>query len=735
MRGSGGEKPLNILIVEDNANERSILRSTLERHGCMVIEAADGLEGLDLAIHHQPDIIVSNTLMPRMDGFQLLWAVKADPKLTSIPFLFYSDTYTGEREEKLALSLGAAAFIIKQGTPESVWEQADAATIAAGSRQAATVYPAIDNSDRKHLWEYGRIVATKLEEKVRELEETLSQRKQAVAQLRSLTAELATKVAEHKRAENVIREQERTMSAIFDAAPFPLFLLDGESRIRRVNALASVFTASPASDMIGLRKGEALRCLHALDTPEGCGYGPHCQQCALRLAIRNFLENGREHQRHEMSLPLSVNGRAGDLTLSVSLSRVPTGSQDMIMAGLQDITGQKTMERQLHHAQKMEAVGILVGGIAHECNTNLTTIVGCGDITLAKIPEDITLRRHVKQILNAARRISHLTNDLLVFSKKQCNNKSNIDLNEIIRSTKSFLPQILGQEMVCTTVISERELPIFANAHQIELVMTNLASNARDAAPGGGTLTITTEQTRIDHPFIEAHGFGTPGAYALLTVTDGGAGMDRDTQQRIFEPFFSTKKSTPWSGLGLAVVSQIIRQHDGHISVASEPGRGTTFRIYLPLVPSASKKEGEIAEAAHPSVGSETILLAEDDESVRNMAAAILQHFGYEVILAVDGEDAVRKYHENADKIHLLLFDLVMPRMNGQEAYDEIRKHAPEIKVLFASGHTPEIIRQRRLVGENALLIFKPYLPSIFLQKVRSALNGAQASPVQKSRD
>jgi signal transduction histidine kinase/DNA-binding response OmpR family regulator len=726
---------LNILIVEDNANERSILRSTLERHGCMVIEAADGLEGLDLAIHHQPDIIVSNTLMPRMDGFQLLWAVKADPKLTSIPFLFYSDTYTGEREEKLALSLGAAAFIVKQGTPESIWEQADAAIIAAGKSQAATVYPAIDSSDRKHLWEYSRIVATKLEEKVRELEETLSQRKQTDAQLRALSATLATKEAEHKRAADVIREQERAISAIFEAAPFPMLLLDGESKIHRANALASAFTDSPASDMIGLRSGEALRCIHALDTAEGCGYGPHCPQCALRLAIANFLKTGQYHQRHEMCLPLSINSREGDLTLFLSLSRVPTGNQDMILIGLQDITGQKFLERQLHNAQRMEAVGILVGGIAHECNTNLTTIVGCGDITLMKMPEGTPLRRYIEQILKAANGIAHLTNDLLVFSKKQCDNKSNINLNEIILSSKSFLSRILGQDIVYTTVVSEQELQISANEHLIELVLTNLASNARDAMPRGGALSITTEQTRIDLPFIKAHGFGSPGAYALLTVIDSGAGMDRDTRQRIFEPFFSTKKSTPWSGLGLAVVSHIISQHDGHITVASEPGHGTTFRIYLPLIPSASTEGGEIEKAVHPRAGSETILLAEDDESVRRMAAAILQHFGYEVIVAVDGEDAVRKYHENADKIHLLLFDLVMPKMNGQEAYDEIRKHAPGIRVVFASGHTPEIIRQRRLVGEDALLIFKPYLPSIFLQKVRSALDGAQSGLVQKHRD
>lgn len=718
---------MNVLIVEDNARERGILRSTLENHGCMVIEAADGLEGLNLAIHHQPDIIVSNTLMPRMDGFQLLWAVKADTKLTSIPFLFYSDTCTGEQEKKLALSLGAAAFIIKQGTPECVWEQADAAIIAAGKLQSTTVYPAIDNSDRKHLREYGRIVATKLEDKVRELEEILTLRKQAAAQLRALNAKLATKVAEHKRAEDVIREQDRIIAAIFEAAPFPILLLDGEARIRRANTLVSLFTGSPANDMIGLRSGEALRCIHSLDTPEGCGFGPHCHQCALHRAIMNSLKSGQDQYAHEVCLPLSTNSRGGDLTLLLSLSRVITGNQDMLLIGLQDITGHRALERRLQHTQKLEAVGILAGGIANECSANLTAIVRYGEITLMKMPEKDPLRKNIEKILNAAKRGALLTNELLVFSKKQGDEKTNINLNDIVQSMKRTISQILGQDIVCTTTISEQELPVFANAHQLELVLTNLVSAARDATSRGGSLSVSTEQARIDPAFITSHGFGTPGAYALLTVSDSGTGMNRDTQQRIFDPSFSTKDSTPWSGPGLAVISPIIKQHEGHISVVNIPGRETTFRIYIPLIPSASTREGETAESVHPGVGSETILLAEDDEAVRNMAAAILQHFGYEVIVAVDGEDAVQKYHENAKRIHLLLFDLVMPKMSGQEAYDEIRKHTPGIKVVFASGHTPEIIRQRKLVGENALLIFKPYLPSIFIQKVRSALDGTKA--------
>lgn len=718
---------MNILIVEDNANEREILRFTLEHHGCMVIEAADGLEGIDLAIHHQPDIIVSNTLMPRMDGFQLLWALKADPKLTSIPFLFYSDTFTGEQEKKLAISLGAAAFIVKNKAPESVWLQADAAITATGKPKKTTVYPTIDKSDRKHLREYGRIVATKLEEKVRELEAALTERRQVVDEIKTLKSELAIRASEFKRAEDTIKEQEQQLSNFFEVAPFPLLLLDGELRIRRINKYGCSLTGSPAIDMLGLRSGEALRCIHALDTPEGCGFGPNCRECLLRICIKNCLKSEQQRSCKEVSLPLSAKDRETNLTFNLSISRTNTGKQDMLLIALQDITVQKTLERQLHDAQKMEAAGILAGGIAHECNSHLTTIVGYGDTTLTKMSTNDSNRQNVEQIVANAKKVAHLINELQAFCRKQSGEKKNINLNETILSIQNTLFRPLRQNINCTTLVSEQELTIFADKHHLELLLTNLIINILGDTQGGDSLTITTEQTKLGPDISEMSDLGTRNSYALLTVTHSNSTMDSDNLDNIFNPLFSTQIQSKWPELQLPLISHIIKQHDSHIKVFSKPGKGTAFRIYIPLVSSTATNKDKAVGGGQSGQGRETILLAEDDEAVRNMAEAILQHFGYEVIVAVDGEDAVQKYLKHAEKISLLLFDLVMPKMSGQEAYGEIKKHAPNIKVVFASGHTPEIIKQRKLVDENALLIFKPYLPSVFLQKVRSALDSITA--------
>ncbi len=252
----------------------------------------------------------------------------------------------------------------------------------------------------------------------------------------------------------------------------------------------------------------------------------------------------------------------------------------------------------------------------------------------------------------------------------------------------------------------------------------NLATNAHDAMPGGGVFTILTEQVELNKDFTRAHAYGKPGVYAMITVSDTGTGMDEATRKNIFDPFFTTKEVGKGTGLGLAVVYGIIKQHDGFINVYSEPGRGTTFRIYLPLIAPEAAEETMAPQEAAPARGMETVLVAEDDESLRKLSRSILAEYGYTVIEAVDGEDAVKKFEENKDRIQLLLFDLIMPKMNGKEAFDEIRKIMPGMKVIFATGYAPDIVRQKASLEEGAHLIYKPLSPVKLLRKVRSVLNG-----------
>jgi CheY-like chemotaxis protein/two-component sensor histidine kinase len=372
----------------------------------------------------------------------------------------------------------------------------------------------------------------------------------------------------------------------------------------------------------------------------------------------------------------------------------------------------------------MESIGTFAGGVAHDFNNILSAITGYGHLTLMKMAKDDPVRLNVENMLEAADRAAHLTQDLLLFSRKQITDRKPVDLNGIVRKVEKFLKRVIGEDIECKTVLQDRPLMVLADAHQIEQVLMNFATNARDAMPTGGTFTITVGEVRLDDEYINAHGYGRPGTYALVTISDSGKGMDSETRLRIFEPFFTTKELGKGTGLGLAVVYGIVKQHEGYVNVYSEPGKGTTFRIYLPEI-SASVREGdETPEEEPPMRGTETILLAEDDKPVRNLVKTVLEEYGYKVIAAVDGEDAVNKYRENRDKIELLLFDLIMPKKTGKEAYDEIGKIKPDIKIIYSSGYAPDIIRQRALVHDQVTVAFKPLSPKDLLKKVRSVLDG-----------
>ncbi len=393
-----------------------------------------------------------------------------------------------------------------------------------------------------------------------------------------------------------------------------------------------------------------------------------------------------------------------------------------------DITERKHLENQLRHAQKMEAVGQLAGGIAHDFNNILSAVIGYGSLLQMKIDKDDPLRSYVDQIMASSQRAAHLTHSILAFSRKQIINLRPVDLNEIIARVEKLLVRIIGEDIELKTVMNGADLLITADSGQIEQVLINLCTNARDAMPQGGFLMIETRLMECDELFVKAHPYAKPGTYAMVSVSDTGIGMDDRTKEKIFEPFFTTKEVGKGTGLGLSIVYGIIKQHGGYITVSSEVGKGTAVKLYLPTIKS-EVKEAESAVSIPATGGKETVLMAEDDAMVRTIAREVFEQFGYTVIEARDGEDAVKKFLENKDKVHLVILDALMPKKNGKEAYDEIRIIRPDVKVIFTSGYTADVLYKKGIVEQGINFISKPISPNELIRMVRKVLDTEPAKP------
>lgn len=388
---------------------------------------------------------------------------------------------------------------------------------------------------------------------------------------------------------------------------------------------------------------------------------------------------------------------------------------------VEHITERKQLQSQLLHAQKIDAIGTLAGGIAHDFNNILTAIIGYGNLLQMKIDGDDPRRIYADHILASAQKATGLTQSLLAFSRKQSIELKPHKVNGIIKGMENLLKRLIPEDIDFETLYSDRDITIMADAIHMDQVLMNMATNARDAMPKGGTLRIGTKIVRLDDEFIRIHGYGKEGTYALILVSDTGCGMDETTKKKVFDPFFTTKEVGKGTGLGLSIVYGIIKQHNGYIKLESEQGKGTTFHIYLPAV----NETTEEAKPFLPAVkqGEETILIAEDDPSVRDVIEEILVGSGYSVIGAVDGEDAIDRFIEKKHAIDLIIIDVVMPKKNGKEVYEEIRKAKRGIKVVFTSGYTRDVVIDKGVYEDTVEFVSKPISRSELLAKVRETLD------------
>ncbi len=499
---------------------------------------------------------------------------------------------------------------------------------------------------------------------------------------------------------------------LFENFPAMIWRAGTDGKVNYFNRTWLDFTGRPLEEELG----------------DGWANGIHCddQEYCLRTYRDAFA------QRAPFQMQYRLGHAAGSYRWIIDMGR-PFNGLDGNFAGyigtcydvtdrLQAEEERRALEHQLTQSQKMEAIGTLTGGIAHDFNNILTAIIGYSTMMQVQLEQDHPLQGKVSEILRASERAANLTRSLLAYSRKQVTNPVPVGLNTILVNLEVMLRRLIPEHIEVRMQVGGEELSVLADSGQIEQVIMNLAVNARDAMVKGGILSISTDRIILDQEFVSAHGYGVPGSYALITVADTGVGMDEKTRDRIFEPFFTTKEPGKGTGLGLAMVYGIVKQHSGFINCYSELGHGTVFRLYLPLIDVPTPSQSiEVDDTVHG--GEETLLLVEDDAVIRDMVRELLQDFGYRVITAVDGVDAVEKFQAAAGSVALIIMDVIMPRMNGRDAYQAIAAISPGAKVIFMSGYTADIITDTLTMGDPRHFVSKPIKINELLARVRELLD------------
>jgi PAS domain S-box-containing protein len=531
----------------------------------------------------------------------------------------------------------------------------------------------------------------------------------------------AIDITERQRSEKELRQAHK---AIIEAEEQYRNIFDG--------ALEGIYRTSPEGNL--LAANSALATMLGYESPEQLvsTINDMAQQVWLDPTDRKRFIALLEEQGSLRNFECQVKRKDGTgVLVSVKGRKVcgPDGRTLYYDGFVDDITERKhteaekaRLEDQLRQAQKLESVGRLAGGVAHDFNNLLTVINGYSNLLLERLKARDPLRSHAEEIRKAGERAAGLTKQLLAFSRKQTIEPKVLDLNTTIRESAPMLQRLIGEDIALETYLDDSLGQVLADPDQIHQVIMNLAVNARDAMPGGGTLDIETTNVTLDQANTATmHHEVTLGRYVLMSVTDTGHGMDETTRQRIFEPFFTTKEIGKGTGLGLATVYGIVRQNGGWIEVQSEVGVGTSFRVYLPRIDASLLPEKHELGAATEK-GSETILVVEDQEAVRSFAGAALKQYGYHVIETSDGEEAIDAAAKHSGEIHLLLTDVVLPGMNGKEVSEMLKAFRPNLKVLFTSGYTADAIGNRGVLSPDVAFLHKPFSPEQLAAKVRDVL-------------
>jgi PAS domain S-box-containing protein len=509
-------------------------------------------------------------------------------------------------------------------------------------------------------------------------------------------------ITERKRAEDVLRQ----FKTIFDNANFGAAIADLDGVLTYVNDCFAAAHGYEARELAG----QPLKWSHNEE-----------QQEQVELLLRQLTREGRFNAQEVGHC--RRDGTAFPMLMTGQVVRDTNGAPQCIAATAIDLTERKALESQLQQAQKMESVGRLAGGVAHDFNNMLGVILGYTDLALMRVDLASPVHADLMAIRKAAERSANLTRQLLAFARKQTAAPKVLDLNEAVEGMLKMLRRLIGEDIDLVWLPDKNLWPVKVDPSQIDQILANLCINARDAIEGVGKLTIETGTTAFDEAYCAEHPGFVPGEYVLLAVSDDGSGMDKETQGKLFEPFFTTKEMGKGTGLGLATVYGIVKQNNGFINVYSEPGHGTTFKIYLPWHVGKAEQLKTIDSTQAISRGHETVLLVEDESAILEITTTMLEHLGYTVLAASTTGEAIRLANEHPGEIHLLITDVVMPEMNGRKVAERLMPLHPNLKLLFMSGYTSNVIAHQGVLNEGVCFIQKPFSMKDFATKVREVLD------------
>ena len=512
------------------------------------------------------------------------------------------------------------------------------------------------------------------------------------------------------RALEVLRENEARYRGLVDNATYGILWVEEHGgRLLDANpALAAMLRYDSIDDLLSIQFTKTL----------------YCNPADQDAIVAEYRQQGRAHGTVEWK---RKDGKVVAVRLSSRRATNPDGSECAEVI-VEDVTEHKALERQLVQAQKFEAIGQLAGGIAHDFNNMIGAILGWVDLGLDETEAKSRVHRHFEKVRHQAERAAALTRQLLAFARRQILEPRNVDLNQTTVETLSLLEKVIGSDIEIKANLAPNLAVVRADPTQVEQVLMNLCINARDAMPEGGSLIIDTSDITLDAAFCTLQPLARPGEYVMLAVTDSGTGMDAATLDRIFEPFFTTKEMGKGTGLGLATVYGIVRQHGGFLNVYSEPGVGSTFRVYLPISTTATPSRDSVEETGPVAGGTETILVAEDHEALRQLAQETLTALGYNVLLAADGQQALQEF-QRSPGTNLVLLDVVLPKLSGPEVYAKLQETHPSLPVIFATGYSPDLAVIQKVQQQGFPVLQKPYSSRSLARAVRKTLD-SQVRPV-----